>query len=141
MFDTVVLVIEGGIVFVDSLIVALEGVGGLGEVLRVELLSEFDICVEVVGLIVVLAEVLVDTVESAAFMLFVLLDDGNFMLVDEISGGKFSVVVFCKVTAEFSVVSISSTVITFSISTFVSGRFFTVILGSKFQYGLSVSGW
>ena len=77
MFDTVVLVIEGGIVFVDGLIVALEEVGGLVEVLRVELLSEFDICVEVVGLIVVLAEVLVDTVESAAFMLFVLLDDGN----------------------------------------------------------------
>ena len=130
-----VVVREGGIVFVDSFIVTLEGVGNLVEVLKVELVFEFDIRVEVVVLVV-----LVDIVESAA-LLFVLLDVGNFMLVDEISGRKFSLVVFCKIIAEFSVVSISSTVITFSISTFFSGRFFTVILGLKFQYGLSVSGW
>ena len=148
MFDTVVvvLVIEGGIVFVDCFIVTLEGVGGLVEVLKVELLVELDIRVEVVVLIVVdmvvLAEVLEDIVESAAFMLFVLLDVGIFMLDDEIIGRRFSVVVFCKTIAEFSVVSTSSTVITFSMSTFFSGgRFFTVIRGSKFQYGLSVSGW
>ena len=143
----VVLVIEGGIVFVDCFIVTLEGVGGLVEVLKVELLVELDIRVEVVVLIVVdmvvLAEVLEDIVESAAFMLFVLLDVGIFMLDDEIIGRRFSVVVFCKIIAEFSVVSTSSsTVITFSMSTFFSGgRFFTVIRGSKFQYGLSVSGW
>ena len=148
MFDTVVvvLVIEGGIVFVDCFIVTLEGVGGLVEVLKVELLVELDIRVEVVVLIVVdmvvLAEVLEDIVESAAFMLFVLLDVGIFMLDDEIIGRRFSVVVFCKIIAEFSVVSTSSTVIIFSMSTFFSGgRFFTVIRGSKFQYGLSVSGW
>ena len=148
MFDTVVvvLVIEGGIVFVDCFIVTLEGVGGLVEVLKVELLVELDIRVEVVVLIdvdmVVLAEVLEDIVESAAFMLFVLVDVGIFMLDDEIIGRRFSVVVFCKTIAEFSVVSTSSTVITFSMSTFFSGgRFFTVIRGSKFQYGLSVSGW
>ena len=146
MFDTVVLVMEGGIVFVDCFIVTLEGVGGLVEVLKVELLVELDIRVEVVVLIVVdmvvLAEVLEDIVESAAFMLFVLLDVGIFMLDDEIIGRRFSVVVFCKIIAEFSVVSTSSTVITFSMSTFFSGgRFFTVIRGSKFQYGLSVSGW
>ena len=142
----VVLVIEGGIVFVDCFIVTLEGVGGLVEVLKVELLVELDIRVEVVVLIVVdmvvLAEVLEDIVESAAFMLFVLLDVGIFMLDDEIIGRRFSVVVFCKIIAEFSVVSTSSTVIIFSMSTFFSGgRFFTVIRGSKFQYGLSVSGW
>ena len=85
MFDTVVvvvLVIEGGTVFVDCFIVTLEGVGGLVEVLKVELLVELDIRVEVVVLIVVdmfvLAEVLEDIVESAAFMLFVLLDVGIF---------------------------------------------------------------
>ena len=144
MFDTVVvvLVIEGGIVFVDCFIVTLEGVGGLVEVLKVELIVELDICVEAVCLVVVLAEVLADIVESEASMLFVMLAVGNFMLVDEIIGRNFSVVVFCKTIAEFSVVSISSTVITFSMSTFFSGgRFFTVIRGSKFQYGLSVSGW
>ena len=85
--DTVVIVrvIEGGIVFVDSFSVTLEGVGGLVEALKVELLFELDICEDVVVDIVVLTEVLVGILDSVVFMLFVLLDVGNFMLVDEFS--------------------------------------------------------
>ena len=148
----VVVVIEGSVVVLNCLMVDLEGVVGLVEV--VELRFELDILV-VVAIVVVIDIVvfvelvvvvdivfLVEVIVSAPSTLVVLLDVGICVLVDDIIGGKFSsLVVFCNILAEFSVVSISSTVITFSISTFFSGRFFTVILGPKFHNGLSVSGW
>ena len=157
-------VIEGSVVLPDCLIVDLEWVVGLEEVVEVEPCFELDVLVvvailvvvEIIGVveivdgveIVVVVEIvflvdvllLVDIV-SAPSTLVVLLDVGLFVLVDDIIGGKFSsVVAFCKILAEFSVVIISSTVITFSMSTFFSGKFFTVILGPKFHNGLSVFG-
>ena len=96
--DTVVVfVVEGSVVFVNFLIVALDVVEGLGEVVKVGLLLELDILVDVLVYLVVVVvvvvvvvfdveEVLLDLVEiviSAAFMLPVLLDIGNFGLVGE----------------------------------------------------------
>ena len=150
--DTVVVfVVEGSVVFVNCLIVALDVVEGLGEVVKVGLLLELDILVDVLVYLVVVVvvvvfdveEVLLDLVEiviSAAFMLPVLLDVGNFGLVGETRGGKFSVIVLFNIIAEFSVVSLSSTVITFSKSILSSGKLLSVIRGPKFHNGLSVFG-
>ena len=152
--DTVVVfVVEGSVVFVNCLIVALDVVEGLGEVVKVGLLLELDILVDVLVYLVVVVvvvivvsdveEVLLDLVEiviSAAFMLPVLLDVGNFGLVGETRGGKFSVIVLFNIIAEFSVVSLSSTVITFSKSMLSSGKLLSVIRGPKFHNGLSVFG-
>ena len=151
--DTVVVfVVEGSVVFVNCLIVALDVVEGLGEVVKVGLLLELDILVDVLVYLVVVVvvvvvfdveEVLLDLVEiviSAAFMLVVPLDVGNFGLVGETRGGKFSVIVLFNIIAEFSVVSLSSTVITFSKSMLSSGKLLSVIRGPKFHNGLSVFG-
>ena len=73
-------------------------------------------------------------------MLPVLLDVGNFGLVGETRGGKFSVFVLFNIIADFSVVSLSSTVITFSKSMLSSGKLLSDIRGPKFHNGLSVFG-
>ena len=58
--DTVVVfVVEGSVVFVNCLIVALDVVEGLGEVVKVGLLLELDILVDVLVYLVVVVVVVV----------------------------------------------------------------------------------